>query len=340
MSSLERSPKRAKIAGPVADEVDLVAKIISDPACQVSGPKEHRDMLVASLAHALAVPCNERHEYQTQLVQMVGQVLSDHAADWERKVTDSKTAVDAAAQKSTEAINIVEASTAMIQVQKEKISNESGVVKEASEAVTAAEKAVKIATKAVADHDGECQKTIQEQKSCASAYSECFTENSGGLTKASKALQKLESTMQEFHLEGSLRSALIPALRKSPAARGPFDVMAVEEADGVFKKHLEELQQQIDKADELKTEKVTAESAAHQTLTEANEKLAASKESLKNAKAELASLQRKHHELQKNAGTANDAQLQAATHQASEEKGLANAKDVLDVFTKLREVPR
>jgi hypothetical protein len=295
-------------------------------------------MLLASIPHTLTVACDDRHDFQTKLAQMVGEVLSAHVVDWEKQVMDCKAATDAAAQKSTEKINMVEASTAMIELQKEKINTSKDIVKTDSEAVAAAESTKGSAKKAIADFGVECLNKIADKKCCASVYDECLAENSDAKPKG--ALHNLESAMEKFHMEASLRTAIIPALKKAPAARGSFDQMAIQEVNEVFKKHLNTLQQEIDKIDDVKAERVAAETAAHEAVSVAAEKLEASKAELKSAKAELASLQRKHQELEKIASEAKHAWQKALTHQAKKEQGLENAKDVLDVYTKLLESPQ
>merc|ERR1712166_1546553 len=100
--------------------------------------------------------------------------------------------------------------------------------------------------------------------------------------------------LKKLSTESSLLSAIVPALKKSPSDRGSFDLMAVEGAEGMFTKHLGELQEQIDKADVLKAEKTSAEAAAQEALTAATEKRTASEAVSKTAEGELAALEAKH----------------------------------------------
>lgn len=276
------------------------------------------------------------------MVQMVGQVVSDHVADWESQVKQGKAAVDAAAQKSTEMQNDADASAAMINVQEENVMAGKAIVIKDSEAVKAAENTLLSAKKDLTTFSHKLQKTTNEREHCASVYEECFTllkaDHSVESAKALKLINKIETMLQKLHMEGSLLRAIVPALKKSPAARGPFDLMAVEEAEGAFTKHLAESQGQINEADALKTEKINAEAAAQKDFTVATEKCASSKAALKRAKDELTSLQTKHEELRKNVSEASKAESQALSHQAGKEAGLTHAKDVLDAFTKLLEL--
>merc|ERR1712166_1430306 len=100
--------------------------------------------------------------------------------------------------------------------------------------------------------------------------------------------------LKKLSTESSLLSAIVPALKKSPSDRGAFDVMAVEGAEGMFTKHLGELQEQIDKADVSKAEKVSAQAAAQEALAAATEKRTASEAVSKTAEGELAALEATH----------------------------------------------
>merc|ERR1719191_40985 len=102
--------------------------------------------------------------------------------------------------------------------------------------------------------------------------------------------------LKKIGTEASLVSAIPSALKKVPAERGPFDVMAVEGIEGVFTKHLETLQEQIDKADVIKAEKVAAQGTAKEVLDATKAKESASEQGLKEAKETLSSLEAQHQE--------------------------------------------
>lgn len=338
-----RSPKKAKLLDPVTEKVHLVSKTLSDPACLVSGADAHREMLLASIPHTLTVASDERHAFQTKLTHMVGQILTDHVADRERQVTDSKAEVHATKQKSTEQKNNAEASSAMISVQEEELEKCKSIVSEDSEAVKAAEITFASAKKEVVDFDGELQKTIAHKDHCASVYNECFQplkSGAGDMKEARELRQKIPlvaATLQELCAEGSMLSAIAPALKKTPADRGTFDLMAVDGAEGVFSKSLKELQERIDTAGTRKAEKINVEAAAQEALTAATKKLADNEAILKRAKEELKSLKTKHKELLHALKQASHVESEALAHEAIKEGNLVDAKEVLAAFKELLE---
>lgn len=332
-----RSPKKPKT---LDEKVQVVSKTLSDSRCLVSGPEAHREMLLASIPHTLSIPSDERHEFQTQLTQMIQQVLTDHVADHESQVATSKAEVDANGQKFTEQMNVVEASAAMIKVQEETVKKGKDEVSENSEAVTAAENTLASAKKEVAEFDSELQKTIDKKDHCAEVYNNCFTLLKSGVTdkkEVPKLVKMIEPTLKQFPIEISLLSAIAPALKKAPGDRGAFDHMAIEGAESNFTKNLGELKEYIDKADVMKTAKVTAEANAQEVLTAATEKHTASEAALKDAKDVLKSLNTKHKELLEGLDEASKIECKGISHHATKEGGLAHAKDVLASFTELVE---
>lgn len=85
-------------------------------------------------------------------------------------------------------------------------------------------------------------------------------------------MKKMDPLLKKLGAESSLLSAIAPALKKSPTERGQFDVMAIEGIEAVFTNHLATLQEQIDKADVLKGEKVAAQALAQEALDTAKAK--------------------------------------------------------------------
>jgi len=203
--------KKARVVDPVAEKVDLISKTISDPSCQVPAPESHREMLLLSIPHILTVPSDERHEFQTQIAQMVGKVLNDHVADWEKQVSDSNANVAMSAEKDAETMKAVETSASTIDAKEGVVEKCKGVVNEDSEAANVAEEAWKFATKEVAEFDDELQQTIVKKDQCSSVFNECFIplKSGEGDSKDVKGLLKrIEPMLKKLSTEASLLSAV------------------------------------------------------------------------------------------------------------------------------------
>lgn len=198
-------------------------------------------------------------------------------------------------------MTLVEESVVKIDSQEAEVTKCKDMLKEDTEAVTAAEEALKSASKEVAAFDENLQVTVAEKDHCSAVYNEYFIPlKAGGIDAKEHArlLKEIQPMLKKLCTESSLLNAMAPAFKKRIEGRGPFDVMVIESAEeAMFTKRLGELQSQVDNADECKTEKVRKETAAQDTLKTATEKNVASEEALKLAEETLASLKSNHEKL-------------------------------------------
>lgn len=330
--------KKAKVVDPLADKVELISKTISDPECAL--PDSLREMLLLAIPHTLPVPSLERHDYQAKVIGMMGQVLSDYVAHWEEQVTSSKADIVPNAQRAEETMKDVEDSASKIGRQEEEVTKCKETVQNHLEALEAAEDALKDASKEVADFEGNLQMTITQKDQCSSIYNEYFIKlKTGGVDakEVASLLKEVQPMLKKLSTESSLLSAIAPAFKKSPADRGTFDVMAIEGAEGVFTKHMGELQEQIDQADATKAEKVSKETASQEALKVAMETKTASENALKAAEVELASLEAKHVELLTLCNAAGEKSAASEAVVATKEGRLAEVKSAFSTFTELVE---
>jgi len=332
-------PKKARIVDPVTEKMEVITQMLSDPAFQVPGGETHRDLLLASIPHTLTVPCEERHEYQTRMAKMVEVVLRASVADWEGKVSDAKAKMDLTEQKDAQAMKDLEESAKRVESQEAEVAKNQEVVRVDSEAVKVAQDALEVATQEVEDFDANLQKTINQKEQYSSVYNECFvhlkTSESTPQKEAQQLLKKMEPLLKKLGAESSLLSAIGPALKKSPAERGQFDVMAIEGIEAVFTQHLATLQEQIDKADVSKGEKVAVQGVAQEALDTAKAKQAESEQALKQAEEARDALEASHKEMYNNMDC--NSNMEAITEHGVTEEGLQKVTQALNTFTDLFE---
>lgn len=330
--------KKAKVVDPITEKVELLAKTISDPECQLQD--SYREMLLQAIPHTLTLPRDERHAYQTQVAQMVEQVLKDYVAHWEQQVSNSKVDVVETAQKAEETLKIVEESAGKIGDQEEEVQRRKGVLDEDSEALKAAEHALKCASKEVAEFDENLKAIIAQRDQCSSIYNESFIAlKNGGLDakEVARLMKEVQPMLKKLSTESSMLSAMTPAFKKSPAERGPFDVMAIEGADGIFTKHLGDMQDQIDKADITKTEKESTEVTSQEALKAATKKRTASEDALQAAEVDLAALEAKHKDLFASCNAAAEASAGSEEVVATKEGRLTQVQSAFNAFKELLE---
>jgi len=328
--------KKAKIIDPITEKVELLAQTIGE--CQLQD--SYREMLLQALPHTLTVPRDERHGYQAQVAQMVEQVLSDYVAHWEQQVSNSKVDVVETAQKAAETLKVVEESAGKISDQEEEVHRRKGLLEEDSEALNAAEDALKCASKEVAEFDENLKVILAEKDQCSSIYNESFIAlKNGGLDtkEVTRLMKEVHPMLKKLATESSLLSALTPAFKKSLDERGAFDAMAIEGAEGVFTKHLGALQEQIDKADATKAEKESTEVTLQEALKAATEKRTSSEDALKAAEVELAALEAKHQDFFATCNAAAEVSASSEEVVATKEGRLTQAQSAFNAFKELLE---
>lgn len=330
--------KKPRTVDPIVEKMEIISKTISEPECQLQD--SHREMLLRAIPHVLSVTCDERHEYQTRVAQMVEKVLNDYLAQKETEVAESKENISASSQKATDAMRVVEDSAGKISDQEEEVKRSKEVVHEDSDAVKGAEEAFKNASKEVAEFDEKMKETIAQKDQCSSVYNESFiTLKTGGIDgkEVTRLVKPVQDMLKKLSTEPSLLSAIAPAFKKASADRGQFDTMAIEGAENIFTNHLAELTDQINKADETKAEKTAAEETAQNALTAAKEKCLASEAAQKTAQDELASLEAKHVELLEALNAADAASSVSESIVSAKEGEYASVQLALSSFTELFE---
>jgi len=331
------SAKKAKVVDPLAEKVDLVSETISDPLCQVPGPELHREMLVNSIPYTLTVASEERHEWQTAVAKMVGEVLSGYVVDWEKQVSDSLAEIGATELQAKQSMDLVEESVQKIHAHEEVVAKSQELKDEAVAAAKFTGDNLKSAATEVAEFDGQLQMVIDQKDHCGSIYNDCFIPMKSGTSQAASHIKKIEPMLKKLSTESSLLSAIAPALKKLPDERGAFDIMAVEGTEAIFTKHLGALQDQIDTADGAKAEKVSVEAAAQQARNAAVERRTECEAVLTTAESDLKTLEKDHKKLLKAANTTSLNSHDSLATQVTKEEGLAEAKRILSVFKELLE---
>jgi len=273
------------------------------------------------------------------MAKMVEVVLRASVADWENKVSDAKTKVDLTEQQSAQAMRGLEDSARRVQSQEEEVAKWTEVAHVDSEAAKGAQDALKVATQEVTDFDANLQKTIDQKEHYSSVFNDCFvhlkTSEGSDQKEAQRLLKTMDPVLKKLGAESSLLCAIAPALKKSPAERGQFDIMAIEGIEEVFTKHLATLQEQIDKADVLKGEKIAAQAVAQEALDTAKAKEVDSEQGLKQAQEAKDSLEATHQEMYRNMDGTSE--MEAIAEHGLTDEGLQKARQALNTFTELFE---
>jgi len=257
-------------------------------------PEDCRNMLLAMLPQSLCTPSDERHEFQTVAVEMIGEVVS--------KITG---ALQLALDQETEKVAGVEASKADLE---KKLQEAEAAEQEAQTATAQKESELKSASEALQAAKVEVGKKEEEQKQgdaglvktkadkddLETAFAGAFHKLKVGDYEgdAKQLYRELEATMKMVHMDESLKTAAQGVLTKKPAERGAFDSTVTDELEKSYKDKIEELSAAIlagkpesDARAAAVAEAQTALEAVEATQREASNSLCSAKEAQKSAES-------------------------------------------------------
>jgi len=338
-----KASKKAKVVDDVGPKIKDIDHILSNADCDVPGPPGNRDMLISALPHALSVAIDERHAYQTTIANMIGEVTSGWVAKWEQKVTEATSHVESTETDKTAAAATQESATASLAGQKEDVKACKEALKAATDADKDAAKALKAAEDEVKDFDKQLKEIIARKENVEKVYNQHFLimKNAESVVAADSKthLKEVSGTMKEISNEPSLQLALAPALKKTPAERGSFDIMAIDGVEAAFTSTIKTLTEEISSADTTKAGKeaaATAAKAAHDATT-------AKKLECKTALEASEAAQAEKEKALEDAGKAVEATEKAASKALREkdrqQHGLDRAKGTLAAYQFLLERP-
>jgi len=325
--------KKAKIEkDPVKESVKMLVSAFEDED-QVglsTVPAVTKEMLGSIIPMTLGAGAaeDERHSYQIQMTDAIGEVLKEVVKIWEGKVTEAKNGVVAAEKVKTIKDDAAAAA-------------ESALEARSSETTTAQEKLV-AAKQAVVDANtnlGKCKDEVDsfdvqltkkegELEKVKAVVTESFTVLKTGVDWPSEKDQKagekkhlgaIASTLKHLHADTSLMSALESALVKKPEDRGPFDTMAIDQLENILTSKVNEYETFVNNAESNKAEKTAAVTTAETTLADSEAAKTASDEALDAAK-----------KAQKEAQAALKDAKKAVDHQAKEVDGAKSTAEDAD----------
>jgi chromosome segregation ATPase len=234
------------------------------------------------VATSLGVYKDERHKYQEEIVNMVGDSLTQYEASMNQKINDAKVQVDGAAAEKTRRTNACEEAEAAVTKAKAHVEECQGAVATAEAAVAEAEKALKGTKDLQKEGDKEYNALVKKK------------------TKVEEALKALEGAMEnktdagsmklitgvgkEFHIDSTMLSTLPHTLKKNKAARGEFDAVILAQFSEALKKIIAEQAVGVDAAAPASAQRQGAVDTAKNAKDAAEEGLKAKEAALSEAR--------------------------------------------------------
>lgn len=317
--------KKMKV-DPITTKCDLVSAAIVKLA---DLPVTTCDMLKMTLPLSLGVCQNERHQYQQSNVEVVAKELSKIEAKHQSKVNEEEVAVGSIEQdKQLHESTVIELKTTlgtkkdMLHENKLKLCEEATAFRNAKLALKGAEERKEIREKELAEI--EC-KIVDLEDICQNTF-QSLKEGSVEQTEATKLASELIARVQKlFSLNETLATTIPSALGKEPAARGPFDTLAIQHLEENFEKCLTEWKAFNRDAEAVKAEHAAEVHTALEAFKLAQERQIASAETFTTSRKEMEETEQLLMEAKKNLERMPAAQQKA-------KKKLQNAQNELNAF--------
>ncbi|CAK9011788.1 Cilia- and flagella-associated protein 52 [Durusdinium trenchii] len=259
-------------------------------------PEDCKKMLLAMLPQSLCVPDDHREDVQRLAVTMFGEVVATVEAKLQEALEAEKLKVQTITNSKEQLVEEVTKAQAKLKEAQDHSEEKDAALKSSSQAVVAAkgvlvkkeEEALGVETK-MGGHE-----TLKAE--LEAVFKGDFQNlKAGDWTESPDShLKALEPCSAKLDLEESLKTAMIPVLRKKPSERAGFDTMVLEQLEKGFQEKLQSLDGILQQGAPERQARKLAVDEANAKLGEAEEKqkecsseLLAAKQTVKEAAAAL-----------------------------------------------------
>lgn len=285
-NSAPSSQKRAKV-DPIIRKCESVSAAVMEAA---ELPKTTREMLAGMVMMSLNKPHEDRHEYQSKVVEMVATTLSGMETGMRKSIEEAGILVsNAEVERTTRSANLANAQ-AKLEAKKSEVQTLTTSLVEAKSAVKDASQKHTLAVQAQTDCDKELHKVTERKDRLEAALRDDFLPLNNGLI-AEKALVKkkvasLVDVAKEHHVDASLMHAIGVSLAKEVGARGDFDKTSLQHFKEDFEHRASEMTASIASLVNTSAERATAAKEACEALGGARQTQSAKAAAVKQAQDE------------------------------------------------------
>jgi hypothetical protein len=242
------------------------------------------------LKDCLAVPKEERHAFQEQVIQMITEVMESLEAALTTKITDAEKKVASSDEDKASKEAAEKAASEALEAKKTAAEEAKTASAEAIEAAKAAKAALTKAKEEQEEGDAELEAagTKKEKVEAGKGFLEALKAGTLEEGKVSEAVEELVAVAKDFGFDGTMITTLPSALSKAPSDRGAFDEMVFTQADDALVKQIATLADTIANGETGKA----ARAAKVTEATTALEAAEAASTAKKEAKTEAAAAQK------------------------------------------------
>jgi len=250
MPAKKGTKRQVEAATPVAKKsrADATFEGVAEAIQQaVDIPEVVRMMLLAGLPDGLGTPSDERHELQTGIVSMIGQVVLGVQAKLQDGVDAEATKVGGADGRRAELAALLAKAEAGLDAAAQDAQAQAAAHAAAEAAAEAA--AAKLAESQEAQRAGDA--ALEQAQQSKARLEMGLNVHLRGIVEADQCEQHHQALLpllQELALDQSLMSALPSVCAKQPSERGAFDAMVLEQLGKILGEKVAELAKFVDEA--------------------------------------------------------------------------------------------
>lgn len=256
LSGAALAAKKRKMEQQQANPVDEMLQSVHNALqCASEVPLNVVQMLMEMLPGSVGVFRDERHPYQSRVVDMIGTVLGGTEAQMHRTIENIEAQIAGMAAERvireaavTSAEEVFSAKREVANKNKYELGDDAKAFKAAKEKVAAAKASVTVADKDLQALVG--KKALLE--GAVNEFVKPLAAGTVGRDEATMLVESLMSVLRKFQLDESMMTALPTALAKEPSMRGSFDTTLVTQLDEAVSDRLAALSAQIAEADAIK----------------------------------------------------------------------------------------
>jgi len=288
--------KKLKKSHPVNVNLGKVEEALHDHDVDVPGTKATRKMLIEALPRALGdgAAADERHAYQTIIVDAIGEIFSAEVKKWTEKVAVAQGELDTVTTEKAGKDAVLAEKTKTLDDKKTEIATKKEKHSENKHALKEAEHALKEAISEVDHFDDNMKKKEAEKAKFEAAVNVTLA----GLKKGEyenpkekkaaegKGIETIRDMLGEAGADDSLTTCFHAALHKKPEDRGTFDNTVIGEVEKRMNNQIATFTSELAEGPATKEKKQAAAKEAEDKKSACAAAQEASAEALKVAESE------------------------------------------------------
>jgi len=291
--AMKRPAASAPSGGPAksAKRADASAfKIIAKAVNDADLPESAREMLVGMMSSSLGIFKEDRHAYQTQVVEMTGATLRSVEAGLQANIKAAEEKVAGLDVEKTSRDATLSSAESTVTAKTEALTQQKQALSDAHEAHKIQKKALADAKEAETTGNAELGVAAGKKTKLEAGHKEMFTPLKEGTVpknELKKATAALVALGKEFGFDQSMLGSITAAISKDPADRGSFDNMVLSSLEADFTKVLAALTDSLSNGEAGKAQRAAAVESAQKVCDAVADQYTSCTESLQTANTEL-----------------------------------------------------